>query len=154
MTRAARAGEKIERKRLKVQGRKRERCAQALAYPKIICRYNRLPAGVKKVKYERFPLLFSLFLSRSAPLWLCYVDGVSLLIFKPLPAYLRLDPKGDLSITISFSFSNVPGYSAPKSYNEHFLRIHNTPALAALAFDCRFPRNTRNFIHSSHWLSP
>lgn len=41
----------------------------------IICRYNRLPAG-KKVK-------------REAPFAMrCYVDGVSLLIFNPLPAYL------------------------------------------------------------------
>nr|KAF7406751.1 hypothetical protein H0235_014407 [Vespula pensylvanica] len=41
----------------------------------IICRYNRLPAG-KKVKRE---LPFAM---------RCYVDGVSLLIFNSLPAYL------------------------------------------------------------------
>lgn len=41
----------------------------------IICRYNRLPAG-KKVKCE-VPFAMR-----------CYVDGVSLLIFNPLPAYL------------------------------------------------------------------
>lgn len=41
----------------------------------IICRYNRLPAG-KKVKCE-VPFAMR-----------CYVDGVSLLIFNSLPAYL------------------------------------------------------------------
>jgi hypothetical protein len=61
--------------------RERERERSSRARSKIICRYNRLPAG-KKVKCEKRDSL------RFAPLWRCYVDGVSLLIFNPLAAYL------------------------------------------------------------------
>lgn len=68
------------------------------------------------MRRERFP---SLSARARALLWRCYVDGVSLLIFNPLPAYLVGSEQG-IFLSLHLILKCALG-SDPKSYNT-FLR--------------------------------